>query len=287
MIQELKKYFNWKNPTFLFTFALLSFLTISFIDLMIYETTPGLRINYFLSLLASFAVGKCFWIWNFYSKKIPNLNLLHIEITTGIIFLLIHPTAPWWLFALTVGIALISKSLIRFKGQPIFNPAAFGIYMTYLISLVLVKIGALRYPAIESWWGADFLFTFAERMPVFWVVSLFFIIFFIISANRFRKLEHATIYYLTYTGAYLLYAVFLKNIPLEPIPFIISFFTSSYVFLAFVMVVEPKTSPILPKQQFWLGIVGGLLLFVCTIGISDTFSGVGFLTVTTFPLLSL
>ncbi len=287
MIQELKKYCNWKNPTFLFCVGLVSFLTVSFIDLMIFETTPGLRLNYFLALVSAFAVGKGFWIWNFYSKRTPNLNFLHVEITTAIIFLLIHPTAPWWIFPLTVAVAMFFKSMIRYKGQPIFNPAAFGVYMTYLISLVLVGIGILRYPAIESWWGADFLFTFAEKMPVLWTVSIFFIFFFIFSAHRFRKLEHASIYYLTYIGAYMIYAVFFQNISLEPIPFIISFFTSSYVFLAFIMVAEPKTSPVLPNHQIWLGIVGGILLFLCTNIISDTFTGVGYLTVTTFPLIVL
>ncbi len=287
MIQELKKYCNWKNPTSLFCIGLLSFLTVSVIDLMVYETTPGLRMNYVLALVSAFVVGKGFWIWNYYSKKIPNLNFLHVEITTAITFLLVHPTAPWWVFPLTVAVALFFKSLLRYKGQPIFNPAAFGVYMSYLLSLALVGMGFLRFPAIESWWGADFLFTFAEKMPLLWMLSIFFIMFFIFSASRFRKLEHAAIYYLTYVGGYMIYAVFIRNVALEPIPFLISFFTSSYVFLAFIMVAEPKTSPVLPKHQVWLGVVGGLLLLLCTNIISDNFTGVGYLTVSTFPLLLL
>ena len=176
MIQELKKYFNIKNPTFQFSVFLLLFLLSSFIDVMIYETTPGLRLNYVLSLLSVFFVSEGFWIWNYYSKKIPNLNYLHLGITASIIYLLIHPTAPWWIYAIATALAIMFKSLFRYKGQPIFNPAALGVLMAYLVSLPLAANGLLKYPAYESWWGADLNFSFANQIPVLWILPIIFMI---------------------------------------------------------------------------------------------------------------
>lgn len=287
MIQELKKYFNIKNPTFQFSIFLVLFVLASFIDLMIFETTPGLRINYLLAILVTYTITELFWVWNYYSKKIPNLNYLHLGITASILFLLIHPTAPWWMFAIGISLALFFKSMFRYKGQPIFNPAALGVLMTYLVSLPLVNNGILRYPALESWWGADLLFSFAQRLPILWIVPIVLFGGIFVLAKRFNKQLHGIVFFVTYLVFYLVYALFIKNIPLAPWQFFIGTITSSYVFMAFVMVVEPKTSPIIKNQQIWLGIVGGIILFISTNVLPEYVPGAGILGLSTTALLVL
>lgn len=287
MIQELKKYFNLKNTTFQFSLLLFALMIASVVDLMIYEINQAMRLHYIIAISTTYIVSFGYWVINFYTKKFSNLNFLHVGITATIVFLLIHPTAPWWVFGLAVGASLVFKSLFRYKGQPIFNPAAMGVYMTYLISLSLVNLGLLRYPAIESWWGGDLLFTFAEKYPIFWIIPMVLFAGLVYYADRFRKLVHGVIYFVTYLILYVLYTVVLKGTELLVPQFIMATFTSSYIFLTFVMVTEPKTSPILKNQQIWLGIVGGSILFLCTNIIPENTQGLGMFSVTSFALLLL
>ena len=56
-------------------------------------------------------------------------------------------TNGWWIFAGTSAVALLSKYLIRVRGQHIFNPSNFGLVLCFLL------LGAQRADPLALWWG--------------------------------------------------------------------------------------------------------------------------------------
>src|SRR6187455_3759499 len=53
----------------------------------------------------------------------------------------------WWIFAGTSAVALLSKYLIRVRGNHIFNPSNFGLVLCFLL------LGAERADPLALWWG--------------------------------------------------------------------------------------------------------------------------------------
>ncbi len=53
----------------------------------------------------------------------------------------------WWIFAGTAAISLLSKYLIRFRGQHVFNPSNFGLVLCFLL------LGSARAEPLDFWWG--------------------------------------------------------------------------------------------------------------------------------------
>ena len=53
----------------------------------------------------------------------------------------------WWIFAATSAVALLSKYLIRIRGQHIFNPSNFGLVLCFLL------LGSQRADPLALWWG--------------------------------------------------------------------------------------------------------------------------------------
>ena len=53
----------------------------------------------------------------------------------------------WWIFAGTSAIALLSKYVIRVRGQHVFNPSNFGLVLCFLL------LGAERADPLALWWG--------------------------------------------------------------------------------------------------------------------------------------
>lgn len=261
MINDIKKYLNWKNPTFQFAILLVVVVCLSFLDLIWFASNNDERIRDVVNLLSVFVITEGFYVLNYYFFKIKNLNYLHLGITGCIIFLVVHPTSPWYMFMAVTLFAIVGKTFIRDRGAPIFNPAALGIGLGYLLSLVLFKAGMLRETLFESWWGADLQFTFFKFSPVLWVISFVILGLFVYYCKRFNKLNHALAFYFTYIGLSFLYFQ-VKGVPVIWMTYLLNIFTGSFIFLAFVMVSEPKTSPVLKNQQVWLGITGGVILFI-------------------------
>lgn len=261
MINDIKKYLNWKNPTFQFSILLVVVVCLSFLDLIWFASSDAERIRDVVNLISVFAITEGFYVLNYYFFKIKNINYLHLGITGSIIFLVVHPTTPWYLYMAAAALAILGKTFIRDRGAPIFNPAALGIALGYLLSLILLKAGIVRETLFESWWGSDLQFTFFKFSPVLWVISFAILGLFIYYCKRFNKLNHAVAYYVTYIGlSFLYYQV--KDVPIIWMTYLMNIFTGSFIFLAFVMVSEPKTSPVMKNQQIWLGITGGVILFI-------------------------
>jgi hypothetical protein len=53
----------------------------------------------------------------------------------------------WWIFAGTSAVALLSKYVIRVRGQHVFNPSNFGLVLCFLL------LGAERADPLALWWG--------------------------------------------------------------------------------------------------------------------------------------
>lgn len=261
MINDILKLVNWKNVTFQFSILLVVVLCLSFFDLIWFANDNAERIRDFVNVIVLFAISEGFYVLNYYFFKIKNVNYLHLGITASIIFLVVHPTTPWFMYIVVMVMALLGKFLIRGKSGPIFNPAALGIALGYVVSVVLVKIGLLQETLFESWWGSDLQFTFYRYLPVLWVLSAGLLFGFLYYAKRFNKLNHGFAYYLTYMIISFLYLQ-VKGMPISSNTYLLNLFTGSFIFLSFVMVTEPKTSPIMKNQQIWLGITGGIILFI-------------------------
>ena len=53
----------------------------------------------------------------------------------------------WWIFAGTSAVALLSKYVIRVRGNHVFNPSNIGLVLCFLL------LGAERADPLALWWG--------------------------------------------------------------------------------------------------------------------------------------
>src|SRR5678815_5874050 len=53
----------------------------------------------------------------------------------------------WWIFAATSAVALLSKYVLRLRGEHIFNPSNIGLVLCFLI------LGPGRAEPLNFWWG--------------------------------------------------------------------------------------------------------------------------------------
>ena len=53
----------------------------------------------------------------------------------------------WWIFVGTAAIALLSKHVIKWRGEHIFNPSNIGLVLCFLI------LGKNRTEPLDFWWG--------------------------------------------------------------------------------------------------------------------------------------
>jgi len=139
---------------------------------------------------------------------------------------------PWWITSLASLFAVSSKYLIRFNKRHVFNPAAFGIFLS------IILFGA------NTQWKGTFL----------WYILLPAGLYF---TYKIRKLELITGYLITALGLFGIQAV------LNKVPLINIFGYLSYFYI-FVMLIEPKTTPIKPlaKLTFGIGAAGLIFIFI-------------------------
>ena len=56
-------------------------------------------------------------------------------------------TNGWWIFAGTAAVSLLSKYVIKWRGNHVFNPSNFGLVLCFLI------LGKDRAEPLDFWWG--------------------------------------------------------------------------------------------------------------------------------------
>ncbi len=161
------------------------------------------------------------------------LRLTDSSIITGLIIgFVLYSGQPWWKLLFACALAILSKYLIVFKKKHIFNPAAFGIFLCIIL-----------FSAGTQWKGT-----------YIWYVVVPAGIYF---AKRTGKLRIIASYLLVALGLFAVQAV-IQRTPLQQILGYLSYF---YIF---VMVIEPKTSPVKPRSQLIFGSGIAVLIFLLT-----------------------
>ena len=171
---------------------------------------------------------------------------LHVVISTFLILLVLSHGDPDPVRGLLVILFLfISKFLIKYKKQNIFNPLVFAIGFTTLLALIIPAIGI---PPLD-WSGIDIrfmIFNTAIPLPLLPIVLAL-----IFNVKRIRKHPLALSFIITslligfLTNGY-------ENNYLS--------FTISTVFIGAALIVEPKTSPNKTNEQIIYGITMALII---------------------------
>ncbi|OGK51779.1 hypothetical protein A3B02_02525 [Candidatus Roizmanbacteria bacterium RIFCSPLOWO2_01_FULL_42_14] len=255
MISKLSPYFKLKSAVTQFFIFLSCFALISFADMYLFSTRSE-RIHMFIVLAAIILTisGLVYIVHGILQRT--ELNPLHIAISGIIVFLIIHPTQSLILFVVALTLAVSSK-LIRFRGQPILNPAATGIALTFYLSALARK------SVFMSWWGADMVQNFTKgNVLVYYSLAVIFLGGFIYFAWKFNKSSYIASFVMTHLLFIFYTTLQTTGSSAETIAFIIASFFNSFAFLALVMIPEPKTSPSSPKQQVIVGIFGGIVLYM-------------------------
>jgi enediyne biosynthesis protein E5 len=151
-------------------------------------------------------------------------------ITGLIIGYVLASSQPWWIFLLASLVAVCSKHIIRVKAKHIFNPAAFGIFSAILLT-----------GAYTQWKG-----TYA------WYILVPFGIYFV---SKIRKAEILIGYIVAF------FILFGSQAIMQKISLVNILGYLNYFFI-FIMLVEPKTTPIYPKGKVIFGVACAVLIFI-------------------------
>ncbi|MDP2924520.1 MAG: RnfABCDGE type electron transport complex subunit D [Candidatus Omnitrophota bacterium] len=150
-----------------------------------------------------------------------------------IIGYVISSQEPWWKFLFASVFAIGSKHLLRIKNKHLFNPAAFGI----LSSVILLG-------AATQWKGTNL-----------WYILVPAGIYFV---QKIHKLD-IVIGYLVSSLILFGTHTFIQKLPLLDV---LKF--QNYFFI-FIMLIEPKTTPIGKKGKIIFGIAVAALVFILTL----------------------
>ena len=181
-----------------------------------------------------------------------------------LIYLLVHPTNPWGFFVLAFIGVFLGKYFFKINNQPIFNPTAFGLFFSLYLTKILFALKLAPDSLLISWWGADMRQQFLEQTPILNIlVAAGLLLLFIYFAQAFKKLTYAMTFFLTYVLCYFGFNLLTHTQPIMTIQLISQSFFDSTAFLALVMISEPKTSPVMPTQHIVIGMLAGIVLFLC------------------------
>ncbi len=164
----------------------------------------------------------------------------HRLITSLILFVLFDPLQTWWTFILLGFVTELFSRFVRLPTGPVLNPAAVG-------TLILSLIGI--YP---GWWATSF----APRFEILANMSVAMLVITPLAgyvAYKYKKLK------IFFTAAGVFYLAYWLLFQANPLFILIE---GTLIFFLLVMAIEPKTSPILPKQQYLFGAALGLLVVV-------------------------
>jgi Na+-translocating ferredoxin:NAD+ oxidoreductase RnfD subunit len=167
-------------------------------------------------------------------KKILSLSLFNVwglsVLISALSLCLLLKTNHWYTGMLAALFTVISKYIFRFNDRHIFNPSAFGIVATLLIT-------------DDAWlspgqWGTDAIVFFS-------VVTLGTIV-----VTRVQKLDTSLAFLFTYAGLLYWRQIIVLGWPMDY--FIHSVSTGSLLLFTFFMISDPKTSPDHPAARvFW------------------------------------
>jgi Na+-translocating ferredoxin:NAD+ oxidoreductase RnfD subunit len=161
-------------------------------------------------------------------------------LTGVIVAMILSPHEPWWVAAVTAGVGVASKYLLRTRSANLFNPAALGLVATFHV-----------FDTGQSWWGA------LPELPPVALVALFAAGLFI--TVRVKKVAAV----LTFLGSYYL-LVTTAAFAADPAPVAELYRTPDLhaaLFYAFFMITDPPTSPPKQRDQVVFGTIAGVASF--------------------------
>lgn len=218
------------------------------------------QMQIFIHLAATVGFGVIiFYVFKYITKQ--QKNIWNTIISCLLIFLVLHYGAkPTDNLAtmLVVAFVVFSKYFMEWRGSPIFNPVVLGFLALELLSNFIPSLKL----SFLSWWGASFSF---GPIPVTLILMALWIIF---SFKVWRKWAAA----LSYLGFFAIFALLAPIIikgstfpaALEFIKF--TFANSTIYFFTFLMLAEPRTSPLMKHQQVIYGLLAAIFstLFLLT-----------------------
>ncbi|MFA6216742.1 MAG: RnfABCDGE type electron transport complex subunit D [Candidatus Omnitrophota bacterium] len=185
----------------------------------------------FTTLTAVVSAALCETAFIFLRER--KLRLTESSLISGLIIgFVLFRSQPWWVFTLAAFLAVSSKYVLRFNNKHVFNPAAFGVFMVIVL-----------FRAQTQWQGTYDWYILAPA-------GLYGI-------AKIRKLEVLAGYGLTTLVLFGVQAM-LQKVPLLNIFGYVSYF---YIF---VMMIEPRTSPLKPRAKWLFGIGLAALIFILT-----------------------
>jgi len=211
---------------------LILFLLVFAIFLLAKDRGPGFAVPIAIAVGCAALVESLFLY-----LKTKSLEITESSVITGMIIgYVVSSDEAWWKFVLAATIAILAKHIIRFQKKHIFNPAAFGIFLT------LIFFGA------QTQWKGTYL----------WYILLPFGLYF---AEKIRKLEIVLGYAVV---SLLLFGIqaFLRHFSFWDV---FGYFSYFYIF---VMVIEPKTTPVTQAAKYVFGAgVAALIFFLTEAGV--------------------
>jgi hypothetical protein len=194
-----------------------------------------------LHLCATLGLSLLLWVFfTYFSTK--RKNVWDTVITGLILFLVLHygASAGDLIFPIVATtIAMLVKFFVEWKASPIINPVSIGLLMA---ALILAFVPGLDHLFV-SWWGASFGGYISLALMALWMVG---------GLYQWKKWQ-IVISFLVAHALLLL----LRGQGLEGLQY--TFTDSTIYFFVTIMLVEPKTSPFLPKQQVAYGLVAAIL----------------------------
>jgi Na+-translocating ferredoxin:NAD+ oxidoreductase RnfD subunit len=152
-------------------------------------------------------------------------------ITGMIIALVLIPGTHWYVSVIAASIAILQKHLLRYPGaKPIFNPAAAGL----LAVIFLFHAGI-------NWWGQNNLW-------VIIIVGLFV-------SYQAKKIKIPVVFIASVALIFTLGYYLIDKVWLNPFLYVNFFFV-------FVMLIEPKTSPYLQKDQYVYAVAVAIFSYI-------------------------
>ncbi len=207
------------------------------------------QLQIFIHLAATVGFGIIiFYVFKYLTNQ--NKNIANTIISCLIIFLVLHygskPTdALTTMFIITL--VIFSKFFIKWKGSPIFNPVVLGLFALELFANIFPSINL----NFISWWGASYSFgsiPFALILIAIWIIFSF---------KNWRKWPVALSYLIFFTiGAFITMQMAGDPSILDFLKF--TFTDSTIYFFAFIMLCEPRTSPLMRKQQIIYGLIAAI-----------------------------
>ncbi len=262
MMEDLKKYINFKNPLFRFFLFLSFFSFVATADVIVPTVSSAEKIKYFMTFLVTITGGAAVYYIVRYGFRQTMSNPANFFVSVWIIYLLIHPTSSIWYFVTAVAAVAIGKYIGRRNNLPIFNPAAFGLFLTYVVTYAASLFVPSVEPLLISWWGADMFQNITSNIPLLNIaVPLVFLFSFVYFANAFRKVPYSGTFFGVFLALTFIYSAITGSFD-QAVNVTGAMVFNATAFCAFVMLAEPKTSPVFLKEHIGIGVAAAVTLFI-------------------------